>query len=120
MDAPSRAVRFYGTDETVEPPRLLKAATFRPSSRRGNLRYIRFRALRCWGVSFIVRDPNWAIITPRSAISRSSKMLNRSRVSYDAVTRDAKQGAALTRPGSAAVPTGASPSRPRARRRAIS
>ena len=40
--APSLAVRLYGTEEEVSPPRVLRAGRLTAELEAGNLRYIRY------------------------------------------------------------------------------
>ena len=64
-EAPSRSVRLFGTEETVEPPRLLAAGPLTAEFEGGNLRYIRFDGVEMLrAVSFIVRDKNWGTYNP--------------------------------------------------------
>ncbi|MFO6463503.1 hypothetical protein ACK8OR_03840 [Jannaschia sp. KMU-145] len=65
MSDPSRAIALYGTDETVPPPRILRAGKLSAELEAGNLRYIRWdghEVLRA--VSFIVRDKDWGTYNP--------------------------------------------------------
>ena len=56
-EAPSRSVRLFGTDQSVTPPRVLKAGPLTVELEAGNLRYIRFSGLEMIrAISFIVRD----------------------------------------------------------------
>ena len=64
----SRAVRLFGTDEPVEPPRIFNAGDLSAEFEAGNLRYISFPGFEMIrAVSFIVRDPNWATYKPMIA-----------------------------------------------------
>ena len=59
-NAISDSIRLYGTDEIVEPPRILQAGPLTVEFDAGNLRHIRFNdheMIRA--VSFVVRDKNW-------------------------------------------------------------
>ena len=65
-NALSDSIRLYGTDEPVEPPRILRAGPLSLEFEAGNLRYIRYRdheMIRA--VSFVVRDKNWATYAPQ-------------------------------------------------------
>ena len=65
VKAPSRAICLFGTDEPVEPPRIVKAGALSAEFETGNLRYIRFGGVEMIrAISFIVRDKNWATYTP--------------------------------------------------------
>ncbi|GAB5376040.1 MAG: hypothetical protein AcusKO_25020 [Acuticoccus sp.] len=59
MDAP-RSVKYYGTEEPVAPPRILRVGALEVRLDGGNLRYIRIggvEALRA--IAFLARDRNW-------------------------------------------------------------
>ncbi len=88
----SLAVRLYGTEEPVEPPRILRAGPLTAELEAGNLRYIRYRGhelLRA--VSFIVRDRNWGTYNPRISNLSVEETDAGFRVAYDAVTADERQ-----------------------------
>src|SRR5215211_3399588 len=90
--AASLAVQLYGTEEPVEPPRLLRAGALTAELEAGNLRYIRYRGhelLRA--VSFIVRDRNWGTYNPRISNLSAEETDAGFRVTYDAVTADEHQ-----------------------------
>jgi D-apionolactonase len=92
MTAPSRAARLFGTDEPVEPPRVLKAGDLTAELEAGNLRYIRYRGFEVMrAISFLVRDPNWATYNPILGNLRIEDGKDSFEVRYDAVTKDAKQ-----------------------------
>jgi hypothetical protein len=62
----SESVRLYGTDETVEPPRVLRAGPLSAELDAGNLRHIRYHGREMIrAISFIVRDKNWGTYAPR-------------------------------------------------------
>ncbi|MBV9390555.1 MAG: hypothetical protein JOY96_01545, partial [Verrucomicrobia bacterium] len=64
--ATSDLIRLFGTDEPVEPPRLLKAGPLTVELEAGNLRYARYyghEMIRA--ISFVVRDTNWGTYAPR-------------------------------------------------------
>jgi hypothetical protein len=91
-EGPSRAVRLYGTDESVEPPRLLRAGPLSAEFEAGNLRYIRYggaEVLRA--ISFIVRDRDWGTYSPRLDDLRIEETADAFRVTYRAEARDAEQ-----------------------------
>ena len=65
MNGPSRAVALHGTDEAVDPPRILRAGRLSAELEAGNLRYLRWggeEVLRA--VSFVVRDRDWGTYAP--------------------------------------------------------
>ena len=60
------SIRLYGTDESVEPPRILRAGLLRAELEAGNLRYIRYHGREMIrAVSFVVRDENWGTYAPQ-------------------------------------------------------
>src|SRR5580704_811700 len=91
-EAPSRSVSLFGTEETVEPPRLLTAGPLTAEFEAGNLRYIRFDGVEMLrAVSFIVRDKNWGTYNPTITGLKILEDAAGFRVSYDAVARDGSQ-----------------------------
>jgi D-apionolactonase len=89
---PSPAVMLTGTDQEVEPPRLLAAGKLTAELEAGNLRYIRYDGIEMIrAVSFIVRDKNWGTYNPEISNLQVTADGDRFTVTYDAVTRDAKQ-----------------------------
>jgi hypothetical protein len=91
-EAPSRAIRLFGTDEAVAPARLLKAGPLTAELENGNLRYVRFDGAEMLrAISFIVRDRNWATYIPRITGLEISEDDDGFRVAYDAVASDATQ-----------------------------
>ena len=92
MTIPSRAIRLYGTDEPVPPPRLLRAGKLTAELEGGNLRYIRFdgaEVLRA--ISFIVRDKDWGTYNPVITNLQIDESDDRFLVTLSAVTSDAEQ-----------------------------
>ena len=90
--AASFAVQLYGTEEPVEPPRILRAGPLSAELEAGNLRYIRYRGhelLRA--VSFIVRDRNWGTYSLQISNLAIEENDRGFRVTYDAVTADERQ-----------------------------
>lgn len=64
-DAPSLAIRLFGTDEPVTPLRILRAGALTAELDTGNLRHIRYAGVEIIrAVSFIVRDRNWGTYNP--------------------------------------------------------
>ncbi|MGE0241883.1 MAG: hypothetical protein AB7F09_15410 [Parvibaculaceae bacterium] len=89
---PSRAVRLYGTEESVAPPRVVRAGELSAEFEAGNLRYIRFAGIEMIrAVSFIVRDRNWATYTPALSNLLIEQDADGFAISYDAETKDAGQ-----------------------------
>jgi hypothetical protein len=91
-DAPSRAIRLFGTDQSVEPPRVLRAGPLTVELEAGNLRYIRFGGVEMIrAISFIVRDKNWGTYNPAISDLVIAEDDASFRVSYSAVAKDALQ-----------------------------
>src|SRR5262245_24618481 len=89
---PSHSVMLTGTDQPVEPPRLLTAGKLTAELEAGNLRYIRYDGIEMIrAVSFIVRDKNWGTYNPEISNLEVSERSDSFKVTYDAVTRDAAQ-----------------------------
>jgi len=89
---PSRAVKLFGTEEPVAPPRLLQAGPLTAELEAGNLRYIRFDGVEVMrAVSFIVRDKDWGTYNPAISNLAIAEDAGSFRVSYDAVAADAGQ-----------------------------
>ncbi|MFH5774923.1 hypothetical protein ACHFJ0_11795 [Paracoccus sp. NGMCC 1.201697] len=62
---PTPALRLFGTEESVPPPRLLRAGPLSAELEAGNLRYIRYRGAEVLrAVSYIVRDKDWGTYNP--------------------------------------------------------
>lgn len=89
---PSRAVRLFGTDEPVEPPRIVTAGALSVELEAGNLRYIRYGGIEMIrAISFIVRDRNWATYTPLLSNLMIEEDGDSFTISYDAETKDKDQ-----------------------------
>lgn len=89
---PSRAVRLFGTDEPVEPPRIVTAGALSAEFETGNLRYIRYGGVEMIrAISFIVRDRNWATYTPVLSSLLIEEDGDSFAISYDAETKDKDQ-----------------------------
>ncbi|WP_299967526.1 hypothetical protein [uncultured Roseobacter sp.] len=92
MQNPSRAIAFYGTEEPVPPPRMLRAGKLSAELEAGNLRYIRWNGeevLRA--VSFIVRDKDWGTYNPVISDLEITEARDSFRVTLHAVAADAEQ-----------------------------
>ena len=84
-NAISDSIRLYGTDEPVEPPRILQAGPLRVELQAGNLRYVRYHGFEMIrSISFVVRDENWGTYTPRIQNLNFQEGRDLFRVSYDA------------------------------------
>ncbi|MDE2452692.1 MAG: hypothetical protein KGL43_03780 [Burkholderiales bacterium] len=63
----SPAQRLYGTDEAVEPARVLRAGPLTLELQRGRLRHIRCGGHEVWhGLAFVLRDADWG--TPQALV----------------------------------------------------
>lgn len=89
---PSRAVRLFGTDDSVDEPRTLKAGGLTAEFESGNLRYIKFHGIEIIrAISYIVRDKNWGTYNPKLSNLKIEETANSFRVSYEAETSDQNQ-----------------------------
>ena len=81
----SDSIRLYGTDEPVEPPRIVQAGPLRAELEAGNLRYVRYRGHEMIrAISFIVRDENWGTYAPKITDLNFQEEPDSFRVSYGA------------------------------------
>jgi hypothetical protein len=81
----SESVRLYGTDETVEAPRIIRAGPLSAELEAGNLRHIRYHGREVIrAISFIVRDKNWGTYAPKIFQFDSQESSNSFRISYGA------------------------------------
>lgn len=92
MNAPSRSIALFGTEEDVTPPHVLRAGKLSAELEAGNLRYVRWEGeevLRA--VSFIVRDKDWGTYIPEISDLDVTEEDDSFRVSLRAVAEDAEQ-----------------------------
>ena len=88
----SDSIRLYGTDEPVEPPRILQAGPLTVEFEAGNLRHIRYHGHEMIrAVSFVVRDKNWGTYAPQIAHLDFHEEPETFRVSYEATVRKKEQ-----------------------------
>jgi hypothetical protein len=81
----SESVRLYGTDETVEAPRIIRAGPLNAELEAGNLRHIRYHGSEMIrAISFIVRDKNWGTYGPQISQLDFQESSNSFRISYEA------------------------------------
>jgi len=81
----SESVRLYGTDETVETPRIIRAGPLTAELEAGNLRHIRYHGSEMIrAISFIVRDKNWGTYAPQIFPFDFQESSNSFRISYEA------------------------------------
>jgi D-apionolactonase len=98
----SDSIRLYGTDEPVEPPRILRAGPLTVEFDAGNLRHIRYHGYEMIrAVSFVVRDKNWGTYAPRISQLDFHAEPDTFHVSYEATIREEepefRYSAAITR-----------------------
>jgi hypothetical protein len=92
IEAPSRGIRLYGTDEPATPPRVLRAGALSAEFEAGNLRYIRFGGVEMIrAVSYIVRDKNWGTYNPIISDLKIEENADGFRVGYSAIAKDDAQ-----------------------------
>jgi D-apionolactonase len=97
-EAPSRSVRLFGTDQSVTPPRVLKAGPLTVELEAGNLRYIRFSGLEMIrAISFIVRDKNWGTYEPAISDLVVEESGDRFRVAYSAIAKEPLRASPMRR-----------------------
>jgi D-apionolactonase len=88
----SRAVKLFGTEESVTPLRILKAGALTAEFDIGNLRHIRYGGVEVIrAVSFIVRDQNWGTYNPVIEDLKIDEKPDRFTITYVALTRDSRQ-----------------------------
>jgi D-apionolactonase len=88
-EAISDAIRLYGTDEPVEPPRILRAGPLTAEFEAGNLRHIRYHGREMIrAVSFVVRDKNWGTYAPQIRRLQFLEEPEVFRVSYEATVKE--------------------------------
>lgn len=89
---PSRAVKLFGTEEPVTPPRILQAGALTAELDAGNLRHIRYGGVEVIrAVSFIVRDRNWGTYNPTITDLAIDEQPDRFTVTYAALAEDERQ-----------------------------
>ncbi|WP_051329370.1 hypothetical protein [Geminicoccus roseus] len=88
----SRAIALFGTEEKVDPPRILRAGPLTCAFEAGNLRYIQLggrEAIRA--ISMIVRDRNWGTYAPEIRDLVVNEGADGFSVRYRAVCSDGEQ-----------------------------
>jgi hypothetical protein len=88
----SNSIRLYGTDETVEPPRILQAGPLTVEFEGGNLRHIRYHGhemLRA--ISLVVRDKNWGTYVPEIVQLHFHEGPEAFRITYEATVKEREQ-----------------------------
>jgi D-apionolactonase len=81
----SDLIRLYGTEEVVEPPRIVRAGPLSAEFEAGNLRHIRFHGQEMLrAISFVVRDENWGTYAPQITHLEFEEEPESFRISYDA------------------------------------
>ena len=85
----SDSIRLYGTDEPIEPPRILQAGPLTVEFDAGNLRHIRYHGYEMIrAVSFVVRDKNWGTYAPQIAQLTFDEEPDAFCVSYEATVSE--------------------------------
>jgi D-apionolactonase len=88
----SDAIRLYGTDEPVEPPRILRAGPLTVEFEAGNLRHIRYHGREMMrAVSFVVRDKNWGTYAPQIGRLQFLEEPEVFHVSYEATVKEGEE-----------------------------
>src|ERR1700732_1876469 len=91
-NAISDSIRLYGTDEMVEPPRILQAGPLTVELDAGNLRHIRYYGREMIrAVSFVVRDKNWGTYAAQIAHLKFYEEPEAFRISYEATVHEMEQ-----------------------------
>jgi D-apionolactonase len=91
-EAISDAIRLYGTDEPVEPPRILRAGPLTVEFEAGNLRHIRYHGREMIrAVSFVVRDKNWGTYAPQIGRLHLLEEPEVFRLSYEATVKEGEE-----------------------------
>ena len=81
----SDSIRLYGTDESVQAPRILRSGPLSAELDAGNLRHIRYHGREMIrAISFIVRDKNWGTYSPQISQLEFQEKPDSFRVSYEA------------------------------------
>src|SRR6201988_2665778 len=82
----SDSIRLYGTDESVEAPRILQAGPLSAEFDAGNLRHIRYHGREMIrAISFIVRDKNLGTYAPQISQREVQEMPGSLRGSHETV-----------------------------------
>ncbi|MBL4646494.1 MAG: hypothetical protein JKY99_08575 [Rhizobiales bacterium] len=91
-EQPTLAVKLFGTEEPVEPPRELRAGNLSAEFEAGNLRYIRFVGQEVMrAISYIVRDPDWGTYAPKISDLAIIEKADHFRVRYNALVDNGAQ-----------------------------
>jgi D-apionolactonase len=89
LNAISQSIRLYGTDERVDPPRILRAGPLTVEFDAGNLRHVRYHGREMIrAVSFVVRDKNWGTYAPQMSDPHFQEETEGFRISYEATVRE--------------------------------
>jgi D-apionolactonase len=88
----SRAIKLFGTEQPVNPLRILKAGALTAELDAGNLRHISYGGIEVMrAVSFIVRDRNWGTYNPVIEDLKIEENSDHFTVTYTALARDDRQ-----------------------------
>lgn len=95
--APSRAVKFFGTEVPPAETRTLSAGALTAEFEAGNLRYIRYGGVEVLrALSYVVRDAVWGTYNPVFSNMKIEESDDRFEISYDAVCTDDTQSIAFS------------------------
>lgn len=90
--APSLAIKLFGTEQEVEPMRTLRAGPLTAEFDQGALRFIRINGVEAIrNIAFVVRDKDWGTYNPDIRNLNIDQSATGFRVSFDAVCKDADQ-----------------------------
>ena len=90
--SPSTAIKYYGTEESVEAMRTLTAGPLTAEFDQGALRFIKVygkEAIR--NIAFVARDKDWGTYNPEISNLLVDQQADSFAISYDAVCKDADQ-----------------------------
>src|ERR1700742_1340794 len=92
LHAISDSIRLYGTDEPLEPPRIMKAGPLTLEFETGNLRHLRYDGREMIrAISFVVRDKNWGTYAPQITNLNFHEEPERFRIAYEATITGKEQ-----------------------------
>jgi hypothetical protein len=88
----SDLIRLYGTDEPVEPLRILRAGPLEVEFEAGNLRHIRYHGHEMIrAISFVVRDKNWGTYAVQISHLNVNEGPEAFGISYQAIVKETEQ-----------------------------
>ena len=88
----TRNVMLYGTDETLNPYRVLSAGPLTCGLQNGEVRHVKYDGVEVLrGIAFLVRDKNWATCKPRITALEIDERDGGFEVTYAGRCADAEQ-----------------------------